>query len=354
MPVLFAKVFRWGAYIVIVATLITFFSSCQQEAVVLYGHTFEQLRDSAQKTGANFCIVLSRPDCPPCKDFIESIGYGGQNGRFRNTFFSIVNVSLSENRWYTQWICFSGTPVTCVFSSAGDLTAVIAGASGPSLQCIQSALQGCVQCTDYFYDKYYTVANGDDLSLLNNLLKCKLDLDKDMDVGETLNTCLEQSKHPWAIYLKCLNEEKQGRRDEAIYWAKQLLLFTNIQYYYLYNDLYTEAKFIIDPNYIPEEEAALSVVEKVQLDDCKVGQPIPFALEVTNTGKVSLHIRDIRVSYTCVELFSPKQLTLNPGETKTAEFEFLAEKTGEVHREITFISDGANAVQQVRIEAHAN
>ncbi len=352
IPVFFTKLLRLEWCIVTVAVFVVSLSSCQRDAVILYGQTFEQVRNSAQKAGAGFCVVLSSPDCPPCKAFIENVGVDSRNGLFRNTIFNIVDVSLPENRWYAQWICASGTPATCVFSPAGELTAVVAGASAPSLQCIQSALNDDAQCASYFYDRHYPVTGRSYLSLLNTLLNCKLDLDRGVDVGEALNACLEQTDYPWPVYLKCLNEEKQGRRDEAVYWAERLLEFDDVLYSYLYSDLYTAAKFIVDPNYAPEEDAALSVVEKVRLDGCKVGQPKPFAVEITNTGKVRLQVRDVRVSCTCVELLGAKQLMLEPGEARTMEFEFTAEKSGVVHREITFVSNGVEAVKQVKVEAY--
>ncbi len=337
----------------ILTIFVTFLSSCRQEVVILYGQTFEQIRDSAQKTDANFCVVLSSPDCPPCKTFIENVGHSTQNGMFRNTLFNIVDVSRPENKWYTQWICSGAMPTTCIFTSGGKLKAVVAGAASPSLQCIQSALNGRTLCTSYFYDRNYPVTNGSHLSLLNNLLACKLDLDKGVDVGEALNGYLEQTNYPWPVYLKCLNEEKQGRHDEAAYWAQQLLMFDDIFYYYIYGDLHIQAKFIIDPNYMPEEDAALSVVSEVRLEDCKVGQPKLFTLTLSNTGKVQLQIRDIRVSCTCLKLFESNQLVLEPGESQTVDFEFTAEETGEVYREVIFVSNGIDAIKQVKIEAHA-
>ena len=52
-----------------------------------------------------------------------------------------------------------------------------------------------------------------------------------------------------------------------------------------------------------------------------------------------------------LRLLSSKQLILNPGKSKEVDFEFKADAKGEIYREIAFVSDGANAVEYVKVKA---
>ena len=54
-----------------------FFYACKNsnnEFAVLYDQEFEQVKALAKKERKPFCIVLSRPDCPPCQHYIEHLG----------------------------------------------------------------------------------------------------------------------------------------------------------------------------------------------------------------------------------------------------------------------------------------
>jgi len=332
------------------------FYSCKNErSLILYDKEFKTVEDIAKKQNKVFCIVLTRPDCPPCEVYIQNLGER-YNLLAPKAVFNIVNVSLPENQWYQHWICSGASPTTCIFSPEGQLIAVVSGVKASAMQCIESAIVDDAACSTYFYEKHYP-EKSDAIPMLNALLSCKWQLDRGEDISFEIQAYLGKKAYPYPVYLKCLNEEKQGRHEEAVYWAKRLLTqaFGSDMYYSrVYNNIYGEMKSILDPGYTPDTDAVLSVVNELRLDSCPLHQPVSFNLELTNTGKSPLTIRDIGLSCDCIKLLSENTLSLMPGESKKVYFTFTSETQGEVYRDITLFSDAINSIEMVQVVAVVN
>ena len=329
---------------------IVVFTSCGGVDVV-YDVPFEQMVAGAEETGQDFCVVIARTDCPPCAEYVKSLR-AGNRGAFPKITYNIVDVSLPENKWYTHWLCTGAFPATCLFSADGRLKAVIASTTNSAVECLRSAVDGDAKCADYLYDKHYHVL-GNYLAMLNDLLACKRDLEAGKDIGTEIDACLAKAWYPYPVYLKALNEQRQGRTEGAAEMGRQLLAFDEQYYYYVYNDLFTQAKYIIDPDYTPSEDAVLTMTEEIELDGCEVGKPRQFRMEVTNTGKFPLTVRDVQLSCTCLKLLTPARFRLEPGESSQVVAEFTAEGHGEFYREIVFFSDAAETMQRVAVRARA-
>ena len=117
--------------------------------------------------------------------------------------------------------------------SDGKLKGVVAGASRAAMECLKSVRDGNAKCADYFYSTKYPVS-GSHIAMLNNLLECKLRLDKGEDVSTALDDVLKKADYPYPVYLKMLNEEKHGRHEEAVRLAERLLQYTETHYFYVY------------------------------------------------------------------------------------------------------------------------
>ena len=325
-----------------------FLLSCGSGADVVYDVPFGQMVAGAQETGEDFCVVISRTDCPPCAEYVKALTDG--RVKFADVTYNIVDVSQAENRWYTEWLCSGSFPTTCLFSADGKLKAVVPGASRASVECLRSAVDGDAKCADYLYEKQYQV-RGNYLDLLNDLLACKRDMEAGRDIGPAIDACLAKAWYPYPVYLKALNEQRQGRAEGAAEMGRRLLEFDETYYYYVYNDIFTQAKYIIDPGYTPSQDAILTMDDEIELDDCEVGKPRQFSLEVTNTGKFPLMVRDVQLSCTCLKLLSPTRFRLEPGESSQVVAEFTAEGRGEFYREVIFFSDAAETMQRVAVRA---
>ena len=328
-------------------------SACSNEGLtIMYDQTFEHVREIAKDEGKAFCIVLSRPDCSPCVTYIERIGEKYKHLGAK-AVFNVVDVLLPENRWYQHWGCIIDFPTTCVFSSKGEFIAIVSGAAEIAMQCLESALEGDTKCADYFYRRNYSVIDEDYRMLLSTLLSCKIDLDNGIDIGHTIDACLRNTHFPYPIYLKYLNEVTQGRREEAVFWAHRLQEFDDVLFYQVYSDLYQQTRYIINPDYRPEDSGILTVESRVRLEDCMVNQPKLFSVTLTNTGKMPLMIHSINVGCTCLRVLGQRQFVVGAGESKSLDFEFTAESRGEFQRLITLFSDATNSIEYVLVHAKA-
>ncbi len=326
-----------------------FLCSCSGVEIV-YDRTLEQMTADAKKSGEDFCVILSRTDCPPCGALIENLNSAPSRKLFGKAVFNVVDVQLPENSFYLQWLYVGSFPTTCVFSSDGKLKAVVSGATRTAMECIGSAKDGDTKCADYFYSRHYPIS-GNYLTMLNELLACKQRLDRGEDVGADLDRVLSKTYYPYPVYLKAINEEKQGRHDSAVNAAERLLEFHETQYLYLYSDLFLQAKYLVNPDYKPEQDGILAMEEEILLADCKVGEPRKVTIRVENPGEFPAFIRDIQMSCTCLELLSSKQHKLEPGEAVDIDVEFTAESRGEVYREVMFFSNSSQPIRKVALRA---
>ncbi len=335
-----------------IAVISIILASCGNKAIVVYNRSLEEVAEQAREEGRDyFFVVMSKSDCPPCTEYTNNLHHKRNRHIFGKSIINIVDLSQSDNLWYSHWLCSSAFPTTCIFSADGKLEAIISGGSGVAMKCIESSITGKTECANDLYQKHYPVAGGHHIAILNELLACKRGLDKGEDMGELLDNILGKTNYPYPTYLKALNEDMHGRRDEAIYYAEEVLAYDNLYYYYVYDDIYRKTKYIINPDYTPQDDGMLVMAEEILLDDCKVGEPRGVAIHVENAGKFPTFIRDIQTSCTCVELLGPKQYRLNPGESVDIEVEFKGEAKGEVYREVMFFSNSSEPLKRVALRA---
>jgi len=332
----------------------TLFYSCKSnndELVVLYDKEFAVVKQLAQESNRAFALILSRPDCPACLHYIRHLGelYADLASK---VIFNVVDISLPENQWYRYWLATGASPTTSIFSRRGELKAVVAGITRNAIGCVKSSVANHTQCSRYLYEKHFRI-NGDAIQMLNVLLKSRFKLSKGEDISNAINPILRITNHPYAIYLKALNEEKQGRQDEAVYWANRFMSVVNTNNYFsrVYAGLLASVRTIINPNHMPGDEGVLSVIEELALGEFRFRESKPFSLTVTNTGGSSLSILHTEVGCSCLTMLSDKQQTIEPGESKVLDFRFTADIRGEILREIVFVSNGINPVEVVAITA---
>ncbi len=328
------------------------FFSCQptpKDLTILYDQTLEETKKLAKQDNKVICVVLTKPDCPSCSGFVQNLGerYGHLASK---VIFNIVDVSLPENQWYPQWLCTGAFPTTCVFSANGELQAAIIGAAAACQQCVASAIAGDFKCARFFENPQFPAKGEQGVAMLNGLLFCKQNLEQSQDISTDIEPFLEYNRYPYSLFLKFLNEEKQGRHEDAVYWAKQMLALESPYYNFVYDTLYKQARSLVNPNYM-NESGVLSVVKELKLDGCKYKEAKPFSLTLKNTGQSPLSIRNIAVSCTCLKLLSAKQQTLQPGQSVKVDLVFTPDVRGDVFREVTFFSDAVNSLEKVGVFA---
>jgi hypothetical protein len=336
----------------ILAVIAIIASSCNNKELKLnYGLTFDETMKLAETENLPFCIILSKGDCSSCNKLHDALDKKLKG----KVVINVVNTSSSANKWYEQWVGSMTSPMTCVFSKSGELTAIISGASDKCQDCIESALGGQAACADFLFKTPFT--NGDNAStfkIMDKALKVKRKMEKGESVESDLEEIVNNLQYPYIIYLQCMNSKKQGKEDEAISYAKQLLTFIQPQYSVLYKDIFIEAKKIVNPDYDPNMEGKLKVESDIiKLKDCKVNIAKPFQVKLTNIGKKDLNIQDINVSCSCVKITGDKQYVLAPSESVEVGFIFTADRAGAITRYVNIITDTFEPVEQITIEAKA-
>ncbi|MDR1719985.1 MAG: DUF1573 domain-containing protein [Dysgonamonadaceae bacterium] len=316
---------------------------------IVYGKSFAETKALAAAAGKPFCIVLSRPDCPPCSDYVRTLN-SDENELSKLAVFNIVDTSKPENEWYPMWLATASWPSTCIFSPDSKLTAVVSGVAQQCISCIENVLRGETECASYFYSKHYD-SYGDVFAALNDILQCKLRLDAGENIEPEISLTTDKMAYPYNLYLKSLNAHNNGDEATAKASAEKQLSFNDAFGIRLYGGIMAEAKKIIDPTYSPETDALLAVEKQIRLVGCTWGEARPFSIEITNAGKSRLQILDIMTSCSCVSLVSGKTHSVEPGKSLKIDFEFKGDREGEVFREVSFASNGANPIETVEITA---
>ncbi|WP_298654066.1 DUF1573 domain-containing protein [uncultured Proteiniphilum sp.] len=329
-------------------------ASCNNKnAEIHYNEDIENIIRLAHDRKKSFCIVLFNDSSSISSSYLEKLEEGTLT-RLSDLIFNIINVALPENKWYTQWLGVENHVVTCVFSSSGILLATITGASSYSFNCINKSLEDDLSCNEFGYSPLFNIAdNINKMDILSKILNCKIEIDQGQDIGTEIDKTLDVVQYPYNLYLKCLNSQKHGKKEEAIYRAKQLLTFDDIPYLKIYSDLYDQVKHIIDPTYDPDNGAILSIDEKnIYFNHCIINQSKHFKIKLTNEGNSMLKIENIDIGCSCVKLKDPSMTYfINPGDSMIISLEFTPDKIGELEREIFFVSNANNRLESIKIKA---
>jgi len=311
--------YRLTVVLLIGLILCCIFYSCQNSNrfIVLFDQEFDYVQNLAKKKNKVLAVILARPDCPACQRYIQSLHDLHWDARSR-VMFHVVDVSLPENRWYVQWLALEAMPTTTLFSPQGELKAVVPGSTrSGAMHCIQASIDGDTRCAEYFHTRIFP-STMSLIPLLNTLLSVKKDLEKEKDISEQLKALLTQSQHPYAIYLKAINEAQQGRHESAAAWANRFLstLQTSPHFILMYGTLIEQARIIIDPNHTPENEGRLTVTNRLSLGEFEFQESHTFSLMLINTGLSPLLIQDIILDCTCLDFGSDteRQYILQPGQ----------------------------------------
>jgi len=78
-----------------------------------------------------------------------------------------------------KWLCPLSLPLTCVFSDTGTLIDLIPGATKETFLYTTEAISD-MKITNYHYPNRFKIPKYNVIHLLNQVLKCKMDLNRGM------------------------------------------------------------------------------------------------------------------------------------------------------------------------------
>lgn len=93
--------------------------------------------------------------------------------------YNIADVNVSSNAWYMKWLCPLSLPLTCVFSDTGTLIDLIPRATKETFLYTTEAISD-MKITNYHYPNRFKIPKYNVIHLLNQVLKCKMDLNRGM------------------------------------------------------------------------------------------------------------------------------------------------------------------------------
>ena len=100
-------------------------------------------------------------------------------------------------------------------------------------------------------------------------------------------------------------------------------------------------------------EPVLECEDLIHLDNCEKDTARPFDLSISNTGETPLEVLDIQLDCSCVTLRGEKTYTISPHQSQNINFDFTANKEGQVVREIFLKSNSIRPIKRIKIIANS-
>lgn len=331
------------------------FFSCGNNSKLLYDEDIDKVIKLAKEMNKPFCVILINDESSPITySYLDKLENGKIKRRNR-VIFNIVDSSLPENKWYSQWLGINNDVITCVFSPSGILMSIVTGASSYSFDCINRTLDNDLYCREFGYNPLLSIVETNDkIDFLNLVLECHINIRENKDIDTKINRSLNIGQYPYNLYLKLLNSQIHGNHDDAKYLAEQLFTFDNSHYLVLYSDIYDKARYIINPNFDPKNEPLLTINKKhFFFDNSVLNQSNLFEMILSNSGESDLIIKDVDVGCSCIRMIDNNiPYIIKPKDSITICLEFIPDKAGELNREIFIVSNAINRLETVKVKAN--
>ena len=343
-------------YISALLCLTLLLSGCRQNAPsrIIYELSFEEIAQLAASERKSFAIVLADPNCPPCQLFHEALFNDIAIAVGNRAIFNIVNVTLPQHKWYQQLILSVSQPTTLLFSPNAELKAIIPGANRAATECIKNVFAGELHCAQFRNTFLFSqsIQSADAIQALNLILTAKRKIENGEDATAELQKSMHTLLYPYQLWLTIQNEKNLDNYDNAVMWARQMLTFHAPWYAMLYNDLFLASRFVIDPNFNPDNMPRLEIdTEEVHLGIIQLNETADFRVNLRNTGKETLVFHDINVGCSCLTLLNTASLEKEPGETSYLHLLFTAEQRGKISRMVMITNNSLEPIHSINVQA---
>jgi hypothetical protein len=328
-------------------------TSCKNEPIIYKNveFSFGRAREKKQK----MCLVLIDESDTISRAYMKRLE-SSYNNITEDAVFNVIDLTIPENRWYKEWINSSSYPITCVFSEKEKLISVIGGASVHSFNRIKASLEDAPGSNFGYKSSLIGLDFNILSSFLDNVLKCKLSIDRGENCDTAINETFNVLQYPFNTYLKYKNEINQNKIDDAKNTAHRLLRFKEeIQYLRVYNEMFEEIMLFLNPDYSSENNPVLTVQsENIVLHNCTLNTPVTFRITIKNNGISMLTIKNIDVGCSCIESLNKYPVDIDPNKEYDFDFIFTPDSKGKVVRSVTFVSNATNYFEQIEIIAFVN
>jgi hypothetical protein len=314
----------------------------KKETVAYENRSFENIYSLAKINNSPFCIVLTDSNNNLSKEFIFQLEKNYKS-LLDKTILNIVDISSIENEWYIKWLCPASIPLTCVFSSGGNLIDLIPGASKETFLYIEEAVNK-VKTTDFHWPNHFKINKKNVLPFLDNLLQQKMLIDEGVYLPLELSSLVDSLNYPYSNYLKLLGELMERDTIGAQQTAQSLIKLETPAFLELYRNEFITAKKVLNPNFNINDEPHIRVDSaNIYLSNCKQDETTPFEVLVYNDGDRPLRISKIHTSCSCLEQHKyDEDVVIKSKEFFPVKFYFTPDMKGEILRDIFITSNAIN------------
>ena len=182
------------------------------------------------------------------------------------------------------------------------------------------------------------------IHLLNQVLKCKMDLNQGIYIPTALNNSIDSLVYPYSVYLGMVGELMDNDTIETKTLANLMMKLENPYYLELFKNEFITAKKVLNPNFKIDDEPNIRVnSEVVSLSDCAVSEDNVFVISIYNDGKYPLKVSRIFTSCSCLNLLDhTDEFVVSPNDSAMVSFNFKSEESGEVIRDVFITSNAIN------------
>ena len=330
--------------------------NCNQDTPsrIVYEMSFEEIAQLAAAENKGFAIVLADPNCPPCHVLHQALFDDIAIAVGRKAIFNIVNVTRSQNRWYQQLILSRGQPTTLLFSPEAELKAIIPGANRVATECIKNVFAGELNCAQFSNTLLFppSIQSEDAIRALSLILTARRKIENGEDATAELQKSMQTLFYPFQLWLMIQNEQNAGNQESAIMYARQMSTFREPWHIDLYSDLLLAARFVIDPDFNPDNMPRLEMdTEEVHLGILQLNETADFRVNLRNAGKEALVLHDINVGCSCLTLLNTARLEKEPDETSYLHLQFTAEQQGEILRTVIITNNSLEPMRSINVRA---
>lgn len=341
--------------LLIIASLLFANCSDNKSSIIYEEKSINEIKAIALDENKDICIVLHEDSTAIFATFMDKLNTDFKRLR-RKSIFNVVNLDNEENQWYQQWLCLNNSVVTCIFSSNGELKNIIGGASSYSFKTIEAVIDNDLRDISFGYKSPLSLDEKKIIPFLNKVLFCKNSLGNCVDIDKSVSQTIEDLVYPYNLYLKIKNMYSI-RKDTmtAINLSNRLLLFKkNKKYAKLYQDIFDETEYIVNPNYNPDSLSYLVTKKMIYLPDCKINETKNINIEVNNQGKSLLVIDEIDLGCDCLSIDSTFNKTIYPYSKDNIKIQFTPKSRADSIKHLFIISNAINYFEQIDIKATIN
>ena len=151
-----------------------------------------------------------------------------------------------------------------------------------------------MKITNYHYPNRFKIPKYNVIHLLNQVLKCKMDLNQGIYIPTALNNSIDSLVYPYSVYLGMVGELMDNDTIETKTLANLMMKLENPYYLELFKNEFITAKKVLNPNFKIDDEPNIRVnSEVVSLSDCAVSEDNVFVISIYNDGKYPLKVSRI-------------------------------------------------------------